>query len=159
MGFDPNYHSQVKAMIADLDNSEPRWFLDWADGTDLRDQCVNILEGMSQEGAIDRTKKRLANRLFNRVIMAGVAAGVVVLKSATFVVLQKDSEGTTQQLFTFPSLEAATAWVKKDLFVTCALEPEQVEEFDHDLEDPTNTIRIVKQWVTGDTESYEIYVR
>lgn len=156
------YNAQVKAIMDDLDKAEPKWYLDWATGSELRD-FVNYL-GMYQEEAtaVLVLKQRIAVRMFNRVLQAGVAANVVTfvsdaVPSLPFLIIHKDSEGVTLDVVPRPTLEVAVNWVRYDMFDVCGIEPHQVEEFDHDRKEPTNTTGIVKQYVVGDGESYEIY--
>ena len=68
-------------LMKQLDNDQPRWYLDWASQGDMRDalQRAKRVDNVSYllRHDVDLLRRNVANHLFHRIIRAAIDAGIV----------------------------------------------------------------------------------
>jgi len=69
---------QTRRMEA-LDRSQPGWEIDWADQRELQTHLQETKSRLSRAHADARLRVSVANRIFHRVLNAGIECGVVSL--------------------------------------------------------------------------------
>lgn len=64
-------------LIDRLNADQPHWFIDWADGQEMRHFALDIAAGHARSIAEARLQKAVAQRLFGRIINAAICCGIV----------------------------------------------------------------------------------